>query len=409
VSRPVRVLLFTGKGGVGKTTSAAGAALLAAASGRKTLVVSTDPAHSLADALGVPVGAHPTPVPGADGLEALQVDTQAAFVRSWEQVSRFLTGLVAATGVDPLGAEEMTVLPGAEEVLALLALREQVEEGRHDLVVVDCAPTSETLRLLALPDVLTWYLDRLFPLERRIGRLLRLGRRARDADADGTGSDAALVAAAEQLHEQLSGVRSLLADPERTAVRLVLTPEQVGLAEARRTLTSLALYGYRVDAVLANRIIPRGGNDGWRDGWAAAQEQQLAAVRADVAPLPVLVAPYAAAEPVGVAALLALAEGVYGELDPVEGVAELAAGAGEPMTVRAVADGFDLRLRLPFADRAAVDLARRGDDLIVSVAARRRVVALPSALRRCTVAGARWDSDVLAVRFEPDPAVWMQR
>ena len=171
--------------------------------------------------------------------------------------------VLAKAGIDPIEAEELTVLPGADEVLALLAVREQVECGRWDLVVVDCAPTAETLRLLALPDALDWYMRRLWPIERRVVRSLRpvLNRVAgvpmpTDAVFD----------AVERLHTELAGVRAVLADPERTSVRLVLTPEAVVVAEARRTMTTLSLYGYRVDAVIANRIFP--GGDPWRDAWA---------------------------------------------------------------------------------------------------------------------------------------------
>ena len=275
----MRVLLFTGKGGVGKTTAAAATAVSAAARGMKTLVMSTDPAHSLADAFGVALGADPTEI--ETGLAGMQIDAQSSFERSWRQVQSYLMQVLSKAGIDPIEAEELTVLPGADEVLALLAVREQVECGRWDLVVVDCAPTAETLRLLALPDALDWYMRRLWPMERRVVRSLRpvLNRVAgvpmpTDAVFD----------AVERLHAELAGVRAVLADPERTSVRLVLTPEAVVVAEARRTMTTLSLYGYRVDAVIANRIFP--GGDPWRDAWAKAQQAQLADGRGVVRPAP---------------------------------------------------------------------------------------------------------------------------
>ena len=390
----MRVLLFTGKGGVGKTTAAAATAVAAASGGLKTLVISTDPAHSLADAFGLPLGPDPTEID--TGLAGMQVDAQSNFERSWRQIQSYLMTVLAKAGIDPIEAEELTVLPGADEVLALLAVKEQVESGRWDLVVVDCAPTAETLRLLALPDALDWYMRRLWPIERRVVRSLRpvLGRVAGVPMPDD-----AVFEAVERLHSELAGVRAVLADPERTSVRLVLTPEAVVVAEARRTMTTLSLYGYRVDGVVANRIFP--GGDPWRDAWAQAQRVQLQAVEESFAPLPLLRIGYQAAEPVGLAALAAIGEEAYGTLDPL-GLPT----APDPMAVTRTTDGFKLTLALPFADREKVVLTRRGDELAVTVGGWRRLITLPSVLRRCVVTNARLADGRLNVTFEPDPAQW---
>ena len=390
----MRVLLFTGKGGVGKTTTAAATAALAASRGRKTLVLSTDPAHSLADALGVPVGSVPTEVD--TGFYAVQIDTQVAFERTWRDVQDYLRGVLERAGVNALQAEELTVLPGAEEVLALLELRRQVASGRFDLVVVDCAPTGETLRLLALPEALRWYVEKVFPAQRRALRAVRplLSR----VSGPVVPHDSVFEAVA-RLHTQLSEVRELLTAPT-TSVRLVLTPEAVVVAEARRTLTSLALYGYQVDGLVANRVFAASG-DGWTAGWVAAQQQQLEAVRRDTAPLPLLESAYAAAEPVGLQALIDVGEALYGDQDP---------SRSEPVEdlvgVTQDRDGFLLSLALPLARLEDVDLARSGDELVVTVGGRRRLLALPGALCRCTVTGARLLGGRLVVRFEPDPALW---
>jgi len=238
---------------------------------------------------------------------------------------------------------------------------------------------------------------RIWPTERRVVRTLRpvLGKVAgvpmpTDAVFD----------AVERLHAELACVRAVLGDPERTAVRLVLTPEAVVVAEARRTLTSLSLYGYRVDAVVANRLFP--GGDPWRDAWVAAQSRQLADVEESFAPLPVLRAPYLAAEPVGLEALALLAQELYAELDP----AELPPGP-PPVGVRRTTEGFVMTLALPFATRSDTTLVRKGDELAVTVGGWRRLVALPSALRRCDVTGARLEDGRLEITFVPDPAVWM--
>lgn len=391
----MRVLLFTGKGGVGKTTASAATAALAASRGRKTLVLSTDPAHSLADALGVALG--PTPTEVDTGFYAMQVDGQRAFERTWRDVQSYLLGVLERAGVDALQAEELTVLPGAEEVLALLELRDQVASGLWDLVVVDCAPTGETLRLLALPEALSWYVEKVFPAQRRALRAVRplLSRVSGPAvPAEG------VFEAVERLHRQLLDVRAVLTAPT-TSVRLVFTPESVVVAEARRTLTSLALYGYRVDALLANRVFPASDSP-FLAAWVTSQAEQLDGVRRDAGPLPVLVSPYRGGEPVGLAALTELGAVLYGDADPA---AEVAAEQ-DLLTVERTADGFELSLALPLARLRDVDLARSGDELIVTVAGHRRVLALPSALRRCTVAGASLTAGRLAVRFEPDPALW---
>ncbi|HLZ38721.1 MAG TPA: ArsA family ATPase [Mycobacteriales bacterium] len=398
----MRVLLFTGKGGVGKTTAAAGTGILGAIRGRKTLVLSTDAAHSLADAFDADVRTEPTEIDA--GLFVQQVDTQRRFEQTWAELQRYLVSVLDAAGVDPIEAEELTVLPGAEEVLALLEVRAQVRSGRWDLVVVDCAPTAETLRLLALPDALGWYMNRVFPLERRMVRSLRpvLSRVAGvPMPQDG------VFDAIERLHGELADARRVLTDAATSSVRLVLTPESVVVAEARRTLTSLTLYGYSVDAVIANRVFPAGSGDSWRAGWVAAQSRQLADVEATFAPLPVYRSSFRAGEPVGLEELAAFAAEAYGSgprgADPFA-----VASLGELVAVDREDDQFVLSLALPLADRRDVHLARKGDELVVTVGSHRRPISLPSALRRCEVSGASLRDGRLRVAFVPDPRVWMR-
>lgn len=381
---------------MGKTTAAAATAVRSARAGRRTLVVSTDPAHSLADALAVALPGG-SPVAVEPCLDGMQVDAQGRFETVWHQVQGYLLAVLDRAGVDPIEAEELTVLPGADEVLALLAVRDQVESGRYELVVVDCAPTAETLRLLALPDALDWYMRRIWPTERRVVRTLRpvLSRVAgvpmpTDAVFD----------AVERLHHELAGVRAVLGDPGRTSVRLVLTPEAVVVAEARRTLTTLSLYGYRVDGVVANRLFP--GGDPWRDRWVEAQGRQLAEVGESFAPLPLLRVGYQPDEPIGVDALARLGEEMYAELDPST------LPPGPPaVAVERTEEGFVMTLALPLAERSGTTLVRKGDELAVTVGGWRRLVALPSALRRCDVSGARLEAGALEIEFVPDPSVWM--
>ncbi|MEV0615962.1 ArsA family ATPase [Nonomuraea sp. NPDC050404] len=375
-----RVLLFTGKGGVGKTTAAAATATLAAARGLKTLIVSTDTAHSLSDALGE--------VPGeiAPGLHLHQVDTQKTLERHWGELQDYARGVLVELGLDEITSEEITVLPGAEEVIALLELREHAREGRWDVIVVDCAPTAETLRLLALPEALDWHVTRLMPVGRKIMRLVSpFVRGVAGVSAPGE----AVMNAGERFHRGLMEVRELLTG-DHASVRLVLTPESVVLAEARRTLTSLSLYGYRVDAVIANRVFPDGGADEWRAQWVAAQSRLLSEAEQSFAPLPIHVVPYLPAEPVGRDALAGLGSAMYGESDP------FAPHAVEP-PLRMSAD--EVTLALPGADRGEVDLARKGDELIVTAGPYRRILALPAALARRRISGAELRDGVLRVRW----------
>jgi len=389
----VRILLFTGKGGVGKSTVAAATATLSADAGHRTLVLSTDAAHSLADAYGVTVGHEPEQV--GPGLFVHQVDAQRRFEQSWAEIQGYLLRVLEVAGVDPVAAEELTVIPGAEEVLALLELRLHALSEEWDTVVVDCAPTAETLRLLALPEALGWYMTRVFPVERRIVRALKPVL-TRAAGVPMPEDD--VFAAVERLHAELDEVRGLLTGPD-AAVRLVLTPEQVVLAEARRSYTTLSLFGYRVDGVVANRVFPVTTTDPWLAGWVSAQGAVLDEVEQSFDGVPIWRSEYRSAEPVGLEALRDLGRGLYDGGDPL-GLRR----APEPLRITRGSDGAVLRLRLPFVGKADVDLARDGDDLVVTVASYRRLLTLPSGLARQRVVGARVDEGELQVRFDGGPA-----
>ncbi len=395
----MRALLLTGKGGVGKTTIAAATAVHAARRGLKTLVLSTDPAHSLADAFATRLDDSPTEV--ESGLYALQVDTQRAFEIGWREVATYLQDLLEQGGIDPLEAEELTVLPGAEELLALLELRNQARDGRFDVVIVDCAPTGETLRLLALPDALSWWIQRFFPADRRFARALR------PMVANMVGLPVppdTVFAAAERLCAELADVRDLLTDRETASIRLVLTPESLVLAEARRAATSLSLYGYRVDGLITNRVFPATAPGDWAQGWVNAQGTVIDQIGESFPGLPQWQASYAATEPIGVDALAVLAETTYAGTDPLALLE-----TPDPISVERVAnDEFVLGIVLPHAEAGQVDLGRKGDHLVVTVAGWRRVLALPSALRRCVVDGAGLVDGRLLVRFRADPDLWMR-
>ncbi len=404
----MRIVLFTGKGGVGKTTTAAACAVRAARSGTRTLVMSTDAAHSLGDALGVRLGAA-EPVEVEPGLAALQVSARNRLGAQWRVVQDYLLDVLDTLDIDPVVAEELTSLPGAEEVAALLELRTQAESGDWDLVVVDCAPTAETLRLLALPEALAWHLERLLPAQRGLMRTLRPAAAAAAGMPLPTAEVATTVSG---WYQQLRDVHALLTGPS-ASVRLVLTPERVVIAEARRTWTSLGLYGFAVDGVVVNRLIPSapGGGDAWRRSWNAAQEAGLQEVRQSFAGLPIVRVPYLPGEPIGPEALDALAAVAQADAERDVATADDPLGVRGPvrrtgLRVRRAGSGYVLSLPLPLAHAREVDLKRRDTELLVSVGDHRRVLSLPAALQRCVVRGARVSEGTLRVTFEPDPDLW---
>lgn len=385
----MRVLLFTGKGGVGKTTIAAATAARAAAEGQRTLLVSTDPAHSLADVFETALGDEPTPI--ADQLWGQQLDARVRLERSWGEIRSWLLEVLAWAGVEGIEAEELAIVPGLDEVFALADLADHAECGRWDVIVVDCAPTAETLRLLSLPEVLGWYMGRLFPVGRRFNKVVApvLGR---VTSLPVAGDE--VFSAGQRVFDRLEAVRALLADTDRSSVRLVVTPERMVVAEARRTHTYLSLFGYSVDAVIANRLLPDAIHDPWFDFWKAAHAEQLDVIDQGFSPVPVLRAELQAGEPIGVEALRGFADSLYGDLDPIAVLHR-----SEPLRVESYDGGRRLVQALPFGNRDELSLARREDELIVSIGPYRRAIVLPDSLRSRTVTDARLTEGELVVEF----------
>ncbi len=388
----VRVLLLTGKGGVGKTTTAAATALRCAAEGHRTLVLSTDPAHSLSDAFDVKLGPQPTPI--AEQLSGQQLDAQARLEASWSELRTYLSTLFQWVGVQAIEAEELSVLPGLDEVFALGDLRDHLDSGLWDVIVVDCAPTAETLRLLSLPEILSWWMDRLFPLTRQVSKIVgpALARSTSLPVPDVTVFDAL-----QRFYDRIDGVRTVLADPEQTTVRLVVNPERMVIAEARRMYTYLSLFGYRVDAVVANRMLPDEVTDPWFDSWKATHASHLADIEAAFVPLPVLKVSLAPSELVGPEALDRFGHELYGEADPSG-----ALHGGSPMQVSQREGAWVLAIELPFAERDEVTLSRKGDELLVRISGHRRAILLPDSLRRRRVVDAVVDRGRLEVVFGAD-------
>lgn len=384
-----RILLFTGKGGVGKTTVAAATALRCAANGLRTLVLSTDAAHSLGDALEVPLDSEPRRV--ADGLWAEQLDPTERFEEVWGEVQAYLTEVMDWAGLDTIEAEELATIPGLDEIFSLTDIKRHATSGSWDVLVVDCAPTAETIRLLSLPDVLSWYMERLFPVGRRVTRLARpLISAVTSMPVPGDN----VFAATRHFYDRLDGVRSLLTDPAHASVRLVVNPERLVIAEARRTATYLSLFGYRVDAVIANRLLPDEITDPWFKAWKESHAEHLAAIEAGFAPVPVLRAELAAGELTGEGELRCFADELYGELDAAD-VLHL----DEPLRIEVRGQDYLLRLALPFADRDELELGRNGAELQVRVGPYRRALMLPDSLGRREVIAATLTDEGLEVSF----------
>jgi arsenite-transporting ATPase len=387
-----RILLFTGKGGVGKTTVAAATALRCAAANFRTLVLSTDPAHSLGDAFDAPLGSDPVAV--GDHLWAQQLDATERFEEVWGEVQRYLVQVMDWAGVDGIEAEELAVVPGLDEIFSLSDIKAHATSGAWDVLIVDCAPTAETIRLLSLPEVLRWYMERVFPVGRRMTGLMRPILKTVTSMPIATDQ---VFAATLRFYDRLEGVRHLLTDAETASVRLVVNPERLVIAEARRTATYLSLFGYRVDAVIANRLLPDEINDPWFKAWKEAHAEHLAAIEDGFAPIPVLRAQLAAAELVGVEALRVFGDELYGNLD-----AAAVLHLDDPLRVEARGEDYVLRLALPFADRDELELGRHDDELQVRVGPYRRSLVLPDSLRKRVVVGATLDGAHLDVTFRQE-------
>ncbi len=389
----MRTILFTGKGGVGKTTTAAATAIIAASAGLRTAVMSTDPAHSLADSFGIELGDELTEV--AANCYAQQLDAQARMESSWSEIRDYLRAVFDWAGLDDIEAEELSVIPGLDEIFALTDIKSFEVSGEWDLLIVDCAPTAETIRFLSLPEILSWYMERLFPIGRRVTKMVGpvVSRLAGGAPVAGD----AVFAATERFYQRLDGVKDLLADPERSSIRLVVNAEKMVVAEARRTHTYLSLFGYPVDAVVVNRLLPDSVTDPWFDAWKQTQAANLEIIETGFAPLPVLRGELRSEEIVGTELLAAFGAQLYGAADPAAVLHK-----GSPFRVERDGDETVMSVDLPFARKDELDVAVADGELFVTVGPYRRAIVLPDVLRRREVRGAALRDGTLRVRFGQD-------
>jgi len=386
-----RILLYTGKGGVGKTSIAAATALLCAKQGLRTIVLSTDIAHSLADAFDVPLGAEPTKI--AENLWGQEPDVYFNIGRYWRTIQTYMTQLFSWRGLDEVMAEEMTILPGMDELGNLLWIADHVESELYDVIVVDAAPTGETLRLLSLPEASRWWIERIAPIGRRVSRI---GRPMLERMIGIPIPRDEVFAAAERLLIRLDKVHRLLADPERSTVRIVLALEKLSIVEAQRSFTYFHLFGYPSDLVVCNRVLPADkASVGPFETLRQTQQRYLPEVEAQFAPVPVRTVPQFDREMIGVDRLTEIGEALFADTDPAEFLYR-----GRPYTVRSEAGVHILEVALPFTSREELQLSRNGDEMVISIGGWRRSIVLPRALVDSPTRGAKMEDGILRVEFE---------
>lgn len=385
-----RTILYTGKGGVGKTSVATATALACAKSGLRTIVMSTDPAHSLADSLDVPLDSAPREV--AENLFAQQVQANEEMESRWSAVQSWLTDLLQDRGLERITAEELTVPPGFDELFALLQIKDHHDSGDFDVIIVDCAPTGETLRLLSFPDVAQWWIEKVFPWERR---LISAARPVAKAFLDIPLPDKQVYDEIERLVGSLVAMNDILRDHENTTLRLVMTPDRMVISEAMRTFTYLNLYGYLTDAVIVNRLFPVETEGGYFATWRESQQENLAGVRESFEPVPVLTAPYFDEEVVGQRMLTRLAGEVFAQPEDAHGV------LFDTIIQDIVIDGdtAQLLLTLPFVEKGDIGLNKIGLEVVVRVGDQKRTIMLPSSMTGFKPSGAKVDDGRLRIDF----------
>ena len=385
----MRIILYTGKGGVGKTSVAAATAVHCAAQGLRTIVLSTDPAHSLADSFDLPLGAEPVEI--APRLWGQETDIFHNMQLYWGTIQEWLHSLFTWRGLDDVVSEEIAVLPGMEELASLLWINEHHRSGNYDIIIVDCAPTAETLRLLTFPEVGRWWLEKILPLERQVAKVVRPILRPM------TGipvPDEPVFDAVEDLFRRLELLHDLLVGPD-ASMRLVLNPEKMVIKEAQRTLTQLNLYEYQTDLIVCNRVLPAGAQEGYFSAWLAAQQRHLADIADGFAPIPLVTIPWFQEEVVGLERLQQMGQVLFADKDPAA-----KHFAGRSHIVRRDGDTYTLRLPLPMATKEEVGLLRTGEELVVRIGSVRRNIVLPYVLAQQDVAGARFEGDTLVISFD---------
>ena len=385
----MRIILYTGKGGVGKTSIAAATAIRSAKMGNKTLVVSTDAAHSLGDSLDIELS--PEPVWISDNLWAQEIDTIHEVESGWGKIQEYITALLTSKAIKDITTEELTVFPGFEELLSLLRILRYCKEEKYEVIIIDCAPTGETLALLSFPEILRWWLQKVFPFEKKLVKVLRpvaepiLGVPMPSNN---------VMDELENICYQLDEMRDILSDREITSIRLVTNPEKMVIKEAQRSFTYLNMYNYNVDAVVINKVIPEIVSDSYFKGWKDIQKQYIGMTQESFRPIPIYYAPWFEKEVVGIEMLGRMAADIFRDENPIEVKYNI-----RTYEIVKTDTGYSMILYLPFSDKNDLSLSQKGDELIIRVNKIKRNVTLPKTLVSMNISGAKFDEDTLKINF----------
>ncbi len=390
----MRLILMTGKGGVGKTSVAAATGLRCAELGYRTLVLSTDPAHSLADSFEIDLGHEAREI--RPNLWAAELDALMELEGNWGAVKRYITQVLQARGLDGVQAEELAILPGMDEIFGLVRMKRHYDEGTYDVLIIDSAPTGTALRLLSIPEVGGWYMRRFYkPLQGMSVALRPLVEPFFKPIAGFSLPDKEVMDAPYEFYEQIEALEKVLTDNQKTSVRLVTNPERMVLKESRRAHAYLSLYNVATDLIIANRILPDTVSDPFFARWKESQQVYKQEIHDDFHPLPVKEVPLYSEEMCGLAALDRLKTTLYGDEDPTQVYYQ-------ENTMRIVqADGqYSLELYLPGIRKDQVQLNKTGDELNIRIGNHRRNLVLPQALAALQPAGAKMEADYLKIRFQ---------
>ncbi|MBI2846933.1 MAG: ArsA family ATPase [Chloroflexi bacterium] len=386
----MRLILYTGKGGVGKTSVAAATALRSAQLGYRTIIFSTDPAHSLADSFDVPLA--PEPVPIAKNLWGQEIDVLSELGKYWNVVQDWLTALMRWQGVDEVVADELAVLPGMDELVGLLYITRYHEQGEYDVVIVDCAPTGETLRLLSFPEMARWYMERIFPMERRAAKMVApIVRPLFNIPIP----DDNVFDSVQHLFSQIEKMKQILTDAENSSVRLVVNAEKMVVKESQRTFTYLNLYGYACDLVVCNRLIPDEVKDSYFSSWKDIQGKHLLFIEECFSPIPIFKAPLFEKEVVGLPMLREMANALFGSEDPTRVFSQ-----GHPHEIETKDGYYVLHLSIPMTEKEDISVIQHGDELVVQAGHHRRNILLPRSLAGLSVGEAKFERDKLKITFQ---------
>jgi len=396
----MRVIVHTGKGGVGKTSISAATALRCAEMGLKTIVISTDTAHSLGDALDKEIG--PEPIEIAKNLWAQELDTRYSMDKYWGKIQDYLGAFFNREGIASVNSSEVTIIPGLEEGAQLLWISEYFQKDEYDVLIVDAAPTAETIRLLSLPDVTRWWVERLMKIARGLDSVIRPVQKLLRRGKNEPGIDIAENAwdQVELLFDTLDGVRELLTDPEHSSIRLVVNPERMVIRETQRTYTYLNLYDYATDAILVNRLFSDAITDPFFDVWKKRQKDNMEFIGEAFGSLPVFKAPLFGEEMGGLDMLRKLADELYGDRNPAERMFDGVVHKIEKLTDNGDDSSWMLRVPIGFAKKEDLDLFRSRDEITLRVGPYRRNIVLPSELQNLEIAGAKFEDKYLNIRFE---------